>query len=87
MGVPKICLYMTLLNVNTVESIMKFNALIHCSRGIFVFCAIRFHLFFKLSITRSKRTFVKSETTSRDAKVCWESRTLPSSWLTDDKNF
>jgi len=67
MGVPKICLYVMLLNEKYVELRINLTAPMNSTMVIGVLSEIRFPLLTMLCMAKSDGTFVKSEITSSDA--------------------
>jgi len=67
MKVPKICLYVMLLNEKYIELRISLTASMNSTEVIEVLLEIRFHLFTMLCMAKSVGIFVKSEITSSDA--------------------
>jgi len=66
--VPKVCLYILLLNVKNVED-SNFMAEMNSSIEMLVFFLINVHLFKMHSIARSRGMLVNRDTTSNDIKM------------------
>jgi len=86
-GVPKVCLYMTLLKVKYVDVKTNFTGEIKSSIGMLVFLLIDVHLFTVLLIARSSGMLVKSEITSNDIKISVSWIGLPERELYNSRLF
>jgi len=76
-GIPKICLYIILLNVKYVQDSTNLIAIKKSFLGIFVNCFMCTHLLLIPSIARSKGTLGNNTVTSRDSSTSVSLTILP----------